>query len=156
MKTKAAPNSESLNVSKEKQERPGLDSADLMQGKGKDKGGDSKGSSPVDPAPVAAMAELRSPGLSLKQAIATRAQRMVKKQFGRAAGRDAETAGMKLLREICGDLGKQGSIARLLGELKEGEGAGVSTFEFLSSGAVQQLRAYLLGKASSCLSSFHL
>lgn len=92
------------------------------------------------------MAELRSPGLSLRQATASRAQRLVKKHFGKAAGRDAETNGMKLLREICGDLSKQGAIARLLEELKEGEGAGVSTFEFLSSGAVQQLRVYLLGE----------
>ena len=90
------------------------------------------------------MAELRSPGLSLRQATASRAQRLVKKHFGKAAGRDAETNGMKLLREICGDLSKQGAIARLLEELKEG--AGVSTFEFLSSGAVQQLRVYLLGE----------
>ncbi len=120
-----------------------------LQGKGKDKGSESKGSSPVDPAPVAAAAELRTPSLSVRQATAIRAQRLVKQQFGKAVGRDAETEGMKLLREICGNLGKQGAIARLLGVLKEGEGAGVSTFEFLSSGAVKQLRTYLLGETTA-------
>lgn len=50
-----------------------------------------------------------------------------------------------MLREVCSNLGSQGTIARLLALLAEDGGSGVSTFEFLNSGAVQQLRSYLLG-----------
>lgn len=101
----------------------------------------------MDPAPIAALNELKAPGTTLRQATATRAQRLVHQQFGKgSAGREAETEGMKLLRAVCSNLSKADSIARLLEVLGEGEDAGVSTFEFLNSGAVQQLRRYLLGK----------
>ena len=117
-----------------------------MQGKSKEKGS-SKNSSPVEPAPIAALAEHRAPALTLRQAMATRAQRLVVKQFGRvSAGKGAETVGMKLLRSVCADLSQAGSVDKLLEVLGEEEEGAVSTFEFLNSGAVQQLKHYLLGK----------
>ena len=116
-----------------------------MQGKNKDKS-DSKGSSPVDAAPIAAPAELKPPGYSLRLSVAARAKSFVQQQFSKAvAGRDTETDGMKLLKNICKDLSRPDAITQLLGVLRGSDGAEVSTFEFLSSGAVQQLRHYLLG-----------
>lgn len=118
-----------------------------VQNKSRDKS-DSKGSSPVDPAPImAASAELKPPGYSLRQSIAVRAKKLVQQQFSKSvAGRDTDTEGMKLLKDICKDLSRPTAITELLGVLKGTDGAEVSTFEFLSSGAVQQLRQYLLGQ----------
>ncbi len=98
-----------------------------LQNKGKDKG-DSKGSSPVPPAPIAAPTPPTTPGQTLRLAAAARAQKFLKAQFGASsAGRGAQTEGAKLLREICGDLGQAGAVARLLEVLRENGGAEVST-----------------------------
>jgi len=119
-----------------------------LQNKGKDKG-DPKGSSLTAPASVAAPTPPATPGQTLRLAAASRAQKFLKAQFGSAGGgRGAQTEGAALLREICGDLGRSGAVARLLDVLRENGGAEVSTFEFLSSGAVQSLRKYLLGESA--------
>ena len=120
---------------------------------GKDKEGKSrdakmKGESPPEPAaPIASSTPPKTPGgPSLKQATAGRAQRFVTQYFNTASGGlGLETEGVKLLRDICQDLDKPGALTRLLEVLHSSQSGDVSTFEFLSSGAVKQLRTYLLG-----------
>ena len=121
-----------------------------MQGKDKGKEvkeGDKKGASPPELSPIAAAIPPRTPGgPTLRQAAAIRAQRFISQYFGTAVGGQGhETEGLKLLKEICSNLGASGALERLLDVLRQDTGAEVSTFEFLSSGAVKQLRAYLLG-----------
>lgn len=60
----------------------------------------------------------------------------------------SETEGMRLLRNICSSLGAEGSVKRLLDAL-EAEGSEISTYEFLSSGCVKQLKSYLIGMPPS-------
>ena len=57
----------------------------------------------------------------------------------------SETEGMRALRELGRRLGQDGAVHSLLAALQDSEG--ISTFEFLSSGAVKQLKAYLQGGA---------
>ena len=125
-----------------------------MQGKDKGKEvkeGDKKGASPPEPSPIAAAIPPRTPGgPTLRQAAAIRAQRFISQYFGTTVGGQGhETEGLKLLKEICSDLGAPGAVERLLNVLRQDAGAEVSTFEFLSSGAVKQLRQYLLGMPSA-------
>lgn len=76
--------------------------------------------------------------------------------FGAAGGgRQLETAGVALLREVGGSLGSPGAMDRLLKALAAGGGSDVSTFEFLSSGAVANLRTHLLG-GHPCVAPYHM
>lgn len=118
-----------------------------MQNKGKDeKKGQSAGSSPPSASP-----HMRAPpASSLRQAAAVRAQSVISQHFGGSAiAEGLETQGVKLLKEICSNLGQPGAIELLFDALRDKGGAEVSTFEFLSSGANEKLRAYLLGKPSA-------
>jgi hypothetical protein len=69
--------------------------------------------------------------------------------FGSEPGGSAsETDGMRALRTLGAGLGREGGVRALLAALQDGEGAAaISTFEFLTSGVVRQLRAYLQGAA---------
>lgn len=58
---------------------------------------------------------------------------------------------MRQLRQIGVDLGRKGAVRELLAALQDQGPAAISTFEFLSSGAVKQLRAYLQGLSFSLL-----
>lgn len=50
---------------------------------------------------------------------------------------------MKQLRELCSRLSKEGAIASLLAAMQSD--SAISSFEFLNSGTVHQLKDYLLG-----------
>ena len=52
---------------------------------------------------------------------------------------------MKQLSSICSDLTAPGKVQELLGLLQDQDSANISTFEFLTSGAVHQLRDFLAG-----------
>ena len=66
------------------------------------------------------------------------------------SGSASETEGMRQLRQHGAVLGAEGGVRALLGALQDSEGAGaISTFEFLSSGVVKQLRAYLQGASAA-------
>lgn len=54
---------------------------------------------------------------------------------------------MRKLRGIGADLGREGAVKELLAALQDQGPNSISTFEFLSSGAVRQLRSYLQGGA---------
>ena len=85
--------------------------------------------------------------LSLKEATAVRAQRFVSTHFGASRRqRSLEMEGLRNLKAVCARLGSPGATAELFTLLQDGASANVSTFEFLSSGAVDQLRAFLLGE----------
>jgi len=60
-------------------------------------------------------------------------------------GSASETEGMRKLRSIGADLGRNGAVKELLTALQDQGPNSISTFEFLSSGAVRQLRSYLQG-----------
>ncbi len=63
------------------------------------------------------------------------------------SGGATETEGVKKLRQICAELpGRAGAVKDLLAALQDESSEKISTYEFLSSGAVQGLRAYLQGK----------
>lgn len=68
-------------------------------------------------------------------------------------GSASETEGMRTLRALGARLGVDARApAQLLAALQDAEGAAaISTFEFLSSGAVAQLKAYLQGARVSCV-----
>jgi hypothetical protein len=50
---------------------------------------------------------------------------------------------MKQLRELCSRLSKEGAVAALLAAMQSD--SAISSFEFLNSGTVHQLKDYLLG-----------
>ncbi len=50
---------------------------------------------------------------------------------------------MKQLRELCSRLSKEGAVAALLAAMQAD--SNISSFEFLNSGTVHQLKDYLLG-----------
>ena len=52
---------------------------------------------------------------------------------------------MRQLSSICEDLASSGKVQQLLSLLQDQESANISTFEFLTSGAVHQLREFLAG-----------
>jgi hypothetical protein len=52
---------------------------------------------------------------------------------------------MRKLRELSADLSKEGAVKELLATLQDSSPSNISTFEFLSSGAIKQLKNYLQG-----------
>ena len=52
---------------------------------------------------------------------------------------------MKQLRGLCSRLSKEGAVAALLAAVQSD--SNISSFEFLNSGTVHQLKDYLLGAA---------
>lgn len=55
---------------------------------------------------------------------------------------------MRKLRQLSSDLSKNKAVSELLAALQDnGPSNNISTFEFLSSGAVKQLKDYLQGTA---------
>ena len=58
-----------------------------------------------------------------------------------------ETEGVKLLKSLSKNLNEPGNITQILKALQDKDGGEVSTFEFLKSGTVQDLRHYLTGKS---------
>ena len=87
-----------------------------------------------------------SPTQTLQTATAQRAQRFQKQYFsGSSSCSGAQTDGMRQLSSICSQLASPGKVQELLSMLQDQETANISTFEFLTSGAVQQLREYLVG-----------
>ena len=68
------------------------------------------------------------------------------------SGGATETEGVKKLRQICAELpGTAGAVKDLLAALQDDSSEKISTYEFLSSGAVQGLRAYLQGRGIRAL-----
>ena len=68
------------------------------------------------------------------------------------SGSATETEGVKKLRQICAELpGTAGAVKDLLAALQDDSSDSISTYEFLSSGAVQGLRAYLEGRGICAL-----
>lgn len=68
------------------------------------------------------------------------------------SGGATETDGVKRLRQICAELpGQEGAVKDLLAALQDDSSEKISTYEFLSSGAVQGLRAYLQGRTTPAL-----
>ena len=87
-----------------------------------------------------------SPTQALQTATAQRAQRFEKQYFiGSSSCSGAQTDGMRQLSSICSQLASPGKVQELLSLLQDQESANISTFEFLTSGAVHQLREYLAG-----------
>jgi len=87
-----------------------------------------------------------NPSQSLQVATAQRAQRFQKKYFsGNSSSSGVQTDGMRQLSSICSDLTAPGKVQELLGLLRDQDSANISTFEFLTSGAVHQLRDFLAG-----------
>ena len=87
-----------------------------------------------------------SPTQALQTATAQRAQRFQKQYFtGSSSCSGAQTDGMRQLSSICSQLASPGKVQELLSLLQDQESANISTFEFLTSGAVHQLREYLAG-----------
>lgn len=87
-----------------------------------------------------------SPTQALQTATAQRAQRFQKQYFsGSSSCSGAQTDGMRQLSSICSQLASPGKVQELLSLLQDQETANISTFEFLTSGAVHQLREYLAG-----------
>ena len=68
------------------------------------------------------------------------------------SGGATDTEGVKRLRQICAELpGRAGAVKDLLAALQDESADKISTYEFLSSGAVQGLRAYLQGRSAPVL-----
>lgn len=109
------------------------------------KAGKKLGSSPDDPAPIQAPPSKPPTSVSLRQSCAVRAQQFISKYHAGSGGLSLETDGVRLLRDLCKDLDKPDAIGSILKALREKDGGEVSTFEFLKSGTVQELRKYLLG-----------
>ncbi|KAK9803385.1 hypothetical protein WJX72_003423 [[Myrmecia] bisecta] len=110
--------------------------------KGKDKKEEKKEEPPAA-APQAAPAAPAPP--PLRTAVALRAQKFKAAHFSSTSGASIQTEGTELLRAVCGHLGEAGAVKQLLDALQDKDGNSISTFEFLSSGAVAQLEAYLTG-----------
>ena len=88
--------------------------------------------------------------LTLRQSCAIRAQKFIGKYYANTpGGLGLETEGVKLLKKLSKDLDKPGSITQILKALKDKDGGDVSTFEFLKSGTVQDLKNYLTGRVLS-------
>lgn len=102
----------------------------------------------ADTCPVAAPTSSHKPtrGQSLQVATAQRAQSFQKQYFsGSNSSSGAQTEGMRQLSSICSELTTPGKVQELLSLLQDQDTANISTFEFLTSGAVHQLRQFLAG-----------
>ena len=98
----------------------------------------SASAAPTSPKPT--------PAQALQTATAQRAQRFQKQYFSSSSScSGAQTDGLRQLRSICSQLASPGKVQELLSLLQDQEIANISTFEFLTSGAVHQLREYLAG-----------
>ncbi len=87
-----------------------------------------------------------NPSQTLQVATAQRAQRFQKQYFsGANSSSGAQTDGMRRLSSICSELTTPGKVQELLSLLQDQDTANISTFEFLTSGAVHQLRDFLAG-----------
>lgn len=65
------------------------------------------------------------------------------------SGGATETEGVRKLKQICAELpSRPGAVKDLLAALQDEEPDKISTYEFLSSGAVSELSAYLQGKSA--------
>lgn len=123
------------------------------------------GSPPEEPAPIQHPIPEPVPKVpttnTLRQSCAIRARRFISSHFATSSGGPSlETEGVILLKGLCKNLNKPDAIGQILQALKATDGGEVSTFEFLKSGTVQELRKYLLGNSSLpvlCLAlSLHL
>ena len=103
----------------------------------------SPGQSPPLPAPPAPSPPPKTP-ITVRAAAARRAHQFQQTYFSTSAG--VETDGTRLLKGVSGKLDQPGAAKELLDILSDRESANISTFEFLSSGCVEQLEAYLLGE----------
>ncbi|KAK9798991.1 hypothetical protein WJX73_009807 [Symbiochloris irregularis] len=127
------------------------------KGEGHKKGSGRHGSSPpagASPPPPAAPSPSREPALppktplppSLRDTAALRARSFKEQYFSGANQKSAEdTDDARKLREVCERLRDPGAVKQLLNIIQGSDSVSVSTFEFLSSGAVGQLKAYLTG-----------
>ena len=62
------------------------------------------------------------------------------------SGRESETEGVRKLKQLCSELtSRPEAVKDLLAALQDEGADKISTYEFLSSGAVQELGAYLQG-----------
>lgn len=116
----------------------------------------SPGVSPPPPAPPAPSPPPKTP-ITVRAAAARRAHKFQQTYFSTSAG--VETDGTRLLKGVSGRLDQPGAAQELLDILSDRESANISTFEFLSSGCVEQLEAFLLGESFcksplSCVSCF--
>ena len=128
----------------------------MSQGKDKKKGNDSEkdkgkdgdmhlgspGHSPPPP-PAPSPPPPKTP-ITVRAAAARRAHKFQQAYFSTSAG--VETDGTRLLKGVSVKLEQPGAAQELLNILSDRESANISTFEFLSSGCVEQLKAYLLGE----------
>lgn len=65
------------------------------------------------------------------------------------SGGATETEGVRKLKQICAELpSRPGAVKDLLAALQDEGPDKISTYEFLSSGAVSELRKYLQGKSA--------
>lgn len=98
------------------------------------------------PSAAAGASPKPNPSQTLQVATAQRAQRFQKKYFGgNSSSSGVQTDGMRQLSSICSDLTAPGKVQELLSLLQDQDSANISTFEFLTSGAVHQLRDFLAG-----------
>ena len=87
-----------------------------------------------------------NPAQALQTATAQRAQCFHKQYFSASSSSSgAQTDGMRQLSSICSQLATPGKVQELLSLLQDQETANISTFEFLTSGAVHQLQEFLTG-----------
>lgn len=135
---------------------PAADIARVSQGKDKKKGNDnekergkegethvgSPGLSPPPP-PAPSPPPPKTP-ITVRAAAARRAHNFQQAYFSTSAG--VETDGTRLLKGVSGKLQQPGAAQELLNILSDRESANISTFEFLSSGCAEQLKAFLLGE----------
>ena len=109
----------------------------------------SETSAPATESPSAAAPNASpkpSPVQTLQAATAQRAQRFQQKYLsGANSSSGAQTDGMRQLSSICSELTTRGKVQELLSLLQDQDTANISTFEFLTSGAVHQLRDFLAG-----------
>ncbi len=102
----------------------------------------------AQPAGAASISSAVPAGAELRAAAAARAQLFKATYFTDAAGRPVtcETEGIQQLRVLCEQLDAPEAVSKLLNMLSGTNGSSISTFEFLSSGAVQRLLQHLQGE----------
>ncbi|KAK9826455.1 hypothetical protein WJX81_000175 [Elliptochloris bilobata] len=118
----------------------------LPEGKDAEAKRSEKRTPPAAEQPAASVAA--APVTTLKQAAALRACRFLDEHFSAdAGGSGAETEGVLQLRSIAARLGQPGAEVELVTALQGRDpSSSISTFEFLTSGVVTRLQAYLQGK----------
>lgn len=86
---------------------------------------------------------------TLREAAALRAKSFREQYFGGSSQSSAaDTDDAQRLRALCARMKDQDAVEKLLRMLQGNNSFSVSTFEFLSSGAIAQLKAYFTGVTS--------